>query len=170
MELQELQFRMEFPSTPLTLTSECQNHGDGPASIFPWMLRPVRRTVPVTFLIRVSAMFFRFASAVCLVVLISLVGIAIEKRSLELRRELSRQCYQMDALRDQQARLRFRSQQLAAIERLYETVEQGNSDLTLPEKPAQIPRAARSQAGHRRVPLLLWRQPVDDWHVEKTRP
>ena len=24
MELQELQFRMEFPSTPLTLTSECE--------------------------------------------------------------------------------------------------------------------------------------------------
>ena len=115
-------------------------------------------------------MFFRFASAVCLVVLISLIGIAIEKRSLELRRELSRQCYQMDTLRDQHALLRFQSQQLAAIERLYETVEQGESDLTLPEKPAQIPRSARSNAGRGRAPLLLWRQPLSDVHMQKNSP
>ena len=115
-------------------------------------------------------MFFRFTSAVCLVVLISLVGIAIEKRSLELRRELSRQFYQMEALRDQQARLRFQSQKLAAIERLYETVEQSESTLTLPEKTTENPHAAGMHPRRRRVPLLLWRQPLDDLLIENTIP
>lgn len=106
-------------------------------------------------------MFFRFGSAVCVVVLISLIGIAIEKRSLELRRELSRQHYQMDILRDQHARLRLQSHELATIERLFEHVEQPESGLTLPEKPRESASAERS-ASRPKAPLLFWRQPLDD--------
>jgi len=106
-------------------------------------------------------MFFRFGSAVCVVVLISLIGIAIEKRSLELRRELSRQHYQMDILRDQHARLRLQSQELATIERLFEHIEQPESGLTLPEKPRESASAERP-ASRPKVPLLFWRQPLDD--------
>jgi hypothetical protein len=106
-------------------------------------------------------MFFRFGSAVCIVVLISLVGIAIEKRSLDLRRDLSRQHYQMDMLRDQHARLRLKTQELAGIERLFETVEQTGSGLTLPQKPPKSPSASKS-AERPSVPLLFWRQPLND--------
>ncbi len=106
-------------------------------------------------------MFFRFGSAVCVVVLISLIGIGIEKRSLELRRELSRQHYQMDILRDQHARLRLQSQELATIERLFETVEQPESGLALPEEPREASSNSES-ASRPRVPLLFWRQPLDD--------
>lgn len=111
-------------------------------------------------------MFFRFGSAVCVVVLISLVGIAIEKRSLQLRRELSRQHYQMDVLRDQHSRLRLKSQELAGIERLFETVERTGSGLALPEKPPEVSSEAKS-AERPSVPLLFWRQPLDDPRLEK---
>jgi hypothetical protein len=111
-------------------------------------------------------MFFRFGSAVCVVVLISLVGIAIEKRSLDLRRDLSRQHYQMDVLRDQHARLRLKSQELAGIERLFETVEQAGSGLTLPQKPPEAASTSKS-AERRPVPLLFWRQPLDDPRLVK---
>ena len=115
-------------------------------------------------------MFFRFGSAVCLVVLVSLIGIAIEKRSLELRRELSRQHYQMDVLRDRHARLRLKSQELARIERLFDHVEQNDSELTLPDKPTEIPRSANARDSYteryRRLPPLFWRQPFGDLHAK----
>ena len=111
-------------------------------------------------------MFFRFGSAVCVVVLISLIGITLEKRSLDLRRKLSRQHYQMDILQDQHARLRLRSQELATIERLFEHVEQPESGLTLPEKPRE-PAAAERSASRPKVPLLFWRQSLDDPRLNK---
>lgn len=106
-------------------------------------------------------MFFRFGSAVCVVVLISLIGLAIEKRSLALRRQLSRQHYQMDILRDKHARLRLQSQELATIERLFEHVEQPDSGLAFPEKPRERASAVDSDS-RPRAPLLFWRQPLDD--------
>ncbi|MDA0589787.1 MAG: hypothetical protein O2820_17535 [Planctomycetota bacterium] len=111
-------------------------------------------------------MFFRFGSAICVVVLISLVGIAIEKRSLELRRKISRQHYQMDVLRDQHSRLRLKSQELAGIERLFETVERAGSGLALPEK---LPKAAKASSSAERpaVPLLFWRRPLDDPRLDE---
>jgi hypothetical protein len=111
-------------------------------------------------------MFFRFGSAVCVVVLISLVGIAIEKRSLDLRRNLSRQHYQMDVLRDQHARLRLKSQELAGIERLFETVERTGSGLELPEKPPKAASPSKS-AERPSVPLLFWRQPLGDPRLDE---
>ena len=106
-------------------------------------------------------MYFRFGAAVCLVVLISLVGIAVEKQSLERRREISRQHYRMDVLKDEHARLRLRSQKLAAIERLVETIEKKGSDLKSPEKPLPTP-PLDDQAPLRRPPLLFWELPVRD--------
>jgi len=106
-------------------------------------------------------MFFRFGAAVCLVVLISLVGIAIEKQNLERRREISRQHYRMDVLKDEHARLRLRSQKLAAMERLVETIEKKGSDLKSPEKPAPSPPQHEGEQP-RRPPLLFWERPVRD--------
>jgi len=79
-------------------------------------------------------MFFRFGSALILVVVTSLLGIAVEKQNLTLRREISRQHYRMDVLQEEHARLRLRSQQLAAVERLFDTIEDEESGL-VPSQP-----------------------------------
>lgn len=59
-------------------------------------------------------MFFRFAASLILVVLISMIGIGLEKRSLKLKRAVSRQYYQQDVLLELHARQRLRIQQLTA--------------------------------------------------------
>lgn len=110
-------------------------------------------------------MFFRFGAAVCLVVLISLVGIAIEKQNLERRREISRQHYRMDVLKDEHARLRLHSQKLAAMERLVETIEKKGSELKTPEKPVPAPQQ-QNEGQLRRPPLLFWERPVRDPRLE----
>jgi hypothetical protein len=89
-------------------------------------------------------MFFRFGSAVLLVVLISLVGIAIEKQNLQHRRELSRQHFQMDVLRDEHTRLRLRCQSLASIERLFETIDGLNVRQTPHEFRPVVPADRKS--------------------------
>jgi hypothetical protein len=94
-------------------------------------------------------MFFRFGSALVLVVLISLVGIGLEKRNLELRRAVSQQHYRMDALRDAQAQLRLQTQFLGAPVRMIDSLESGRLELTRPEKP--------DRPDEQRMPLLHWR-------------
>jgi hypothetical protein len=119
-------------------------------------------------------MFFRFGSSVFLVVLISLVGIAIEKQNLHQRREFSRQHYQMDVLRDEHTRLRLRCQKLASIERLFDSVDgetTGIQPLVKPIRPiaptkkqlsneTQPADQPEQQKPHRRVPLLFFERPL----------
>lgn len=120
-------------------------------------------------------MFFRFGSAVLLVVLISLVGIAIEKQNLHQRREFSRQHYQMDVLRDAHTRLRLRCQKLASIERLFDSVDGSGSGIRPLPKPTASemnsePDSSNSdrdnkgstnpEKPHRRVPLLFFERPL----------
>jgi len=93
-------------------------------------------------------MFFRFLSAVALVVLISVAGVALEKESLETRRKISKQHYRMEVLRESFAKMRLRVQELGAPEKLIEAVEKGKLPLRQPEKPI----ADKSQ----RMPLLHW--------------
>jgi len=135
-------------------------------------------------------MFFRFGSALILVVVTSLLGILVEKQNLKLRRELSRQHYRMDVLQEEHARLRLRSQQLAAVERLFATIEAEDSGLVTSQPGSAQGRSAvgrsadRNSAGNgsraagtkepgaleadssdlktRQVPLLFWRKPVGD--------
>jgi hypothetical protein len=63
-------------------------------------------------------MFFRFGTALVLIVAISLVGTALEKRNLELRRAVSRQRYRLEILSEQQISKRVLAQQLGAPNRL----------------------------------------------------
>jgi hypothetical protein len=93
-------------------------------------------------------MFFRFGSAVVLVVLVSLAGVALEKSNLELRREVSRQQYRTEVLLEAHAKLRLRTQQLGAPVRLIEPLEQGKLKLQQPKKSAETPP--------RSPPLLHW--------------
>ena len=87
-------------------------------------------------------MYFRFGSAVVLVTLVSVAGVAIEKHCLALRRAITRQHYRQDALSDQFGRLRLQTQQLGAPARLLEVLENRRLDGATPEKPdeASTPR------------------------------
>jgi len=93
-------------------------------------------------------MYFRFGSALVLVVVVSLATIALEKQNLELRRAVSRQHFRMDVLRDAHAGLRLKTQQLGAPARLIDALEAGTLQL----------EARKSTAGRqpRSVPLLRW--------------
>lgn len=95
-------------------------------------------------------MYIRFSSAVVLVVLVSALGVALEKRNLDLRRSLSRQTYQLDVLTTKLARQRVRTQQLGAPARLIDALESGRLKLKPPEKPAE------SDAPE--MPLLFWQR------------
>lgn len=97
-------------------------------------------------------MYFRFGTAIVLVVSISLVGIALEKRNLELRRAVSRQHFRMDVLREVHANLRLTTQELGAPTRLIDALESGEMQLKRPE--------VRDESAPRRVPLLQWQRPV----------
>ena len=68
-------------------------------------------------------MFFRFGTALAIIFGISLVGIAIEKRNLELRREITLQSYRADQLEEQRVKLRLRAEQLGAPPNLAERVQ-----------------------------------------------
>jgi len=68
-------------------------------------------------------MYFRFAAAVVLAVLVAVAGIALEKRCLALRRDLTREQYRYEVQRDLYARQRLKTQQLGAPARLFEALE-----------------------------------------------
>ncbi len=93
-------------------------------------------------------MFFRFLSSIALVVLISLAGVALEKETLETRRNISRQHYRMEVLRESFAKMRLRVQEQGAPAKLIEAVEQGKLPVRRPEKSATSPT--------KRMPLLHW--------------
>ena len=80
-------------------------------------------------------MYFRFLGALVLVGLVSLAGIALEKQTLEVRRRISRQHYQLDALLEQRSRLRLQVENLRAPGRLLDSLD------TAPPAP-QRPQAA----------------------------
>lgn len=68
-------------------------------------------------------MYFRFGSALFLVVVIAVAGVAIEKRCLALRRAVTTQRFQQDALHDISARLKLKTHQLGAPARLFDELE-----------------------------------------------
>jgi hypothetical protein len=93
-------------------------------------------------------MYFRFGSALILVIVMAVGGVAIEKQCLALRRSVIRQQYRRDALGDEYARLRLQTQQLGAPVRLFEALERGRMELAQPNAP--------SEPGAERSPLLAW--------------
>jgi hypothetical protein len=89
-----------------------------------------------------------------LVVAVSLAGVALEKKNLELRREVSRQHYRLDVLLESHARLRLRSQQLGAPVRVMEQLEQGGMEV--PRAGVSVPSPSVSESP--RMPLLRWQR------------
>jgi hypothetical protein len=95
-------------------------------------------------------MYFRFGSALFLVVLVAMAGVALEKRTLELRRSVSRQHYQTDVLQDAYSRARLRTQQLGAPERVIDALDAGEMELNAPTQPADKDEP--------QIPLLQWQR------------
>lgn len=93
-------------------------------------------------------MFFRFGSALCLIVLVALAGTALEKQNLQLKRALTHQQYRLDALIDTHVRLRLEAQRLGTPERLLGPLERGEIPLERPTKP--------HRTDQRRAPLRNW--------------
>ncbi len=93
-------------------------------------------------------MFFRFLCCVAVVVLVSVAGVALEKKVLETRRDISRQHYRMEILRESYAKMRLRVQELGAPARLMESLDKGELPVRRREKPAV--------SGAKRMPLLHW--------------
>ena len=101
-------------------------------------------------------MFFRFVSAIVLVVLISVVGVALEKRNLELRRSVTRQHYQMDALYGTHARLRVLTHALGAPARLIAPVDSGELEVGSARQPIEFDRAPAPLLRFTPPPSLSW--------------
>ncbi len=97
-------------------------------------------------------MFFRFSGAVALVVIVSLLGIALEKSNLTYRSALSRQHYQFEELLDQHALLRTQTQQMGAPARMIDAIEDGRLELRQPEQSAK--------SNTRPTLLLRWQRTV----------
>ena len=132
-------------------------------------------------------MFFRFVASLILVVLVSMVGIGLEKQTLQMKRAVSRQYFQKDLLLEMHARLRLSIQQLTAPSQLAAVDEARQSSLSpqikKPERwqmPQQATtansnaRADRSSSSRNsqdpsssdntrlpaRLPLLRWEHPA----------
>lgn len=97
---------------------------------------------------RLVPMLFRFGSAIFLTVAISLVGIALEKESLELKRRVSRQHYQLDVLVNVHAKMKLATQQAGSPRQVLDSMERGELDVQSSQLPASTNR--------HEMPLLQW--------------
>ena len=105
-------------------------------------------------------MFFRFVSALFLVVLISMVGIGLEKQTLEMKRAVSRQYFQKDILLELHARHRLEIQKLTSP-------QEDVRDASIVQRPARPSTAddrenslRSEQPSSPRLPLLRWEHPA----------
>jgi hypothetical protein len=81
-------------------------------------------------------MFFRFGVALALVVVVSLIGTALEKRTLQLKQAVSRQHYRLEILEERFTAERVLAQRLGAPARLIDQLEPEPEMLPQSEKPA----------------------------------
>ena len=109
-------------------------------------------------------MYFRFTAGIMLAVLISMAGVTLEKQSLDLRREVTRQYYQSDVLTESFARLRLRTQQLSAPQRVVDMLELDVERLSQ-RYPATKRTLAEPQTRKPRNQLLRWQL-----QIPKLRP
>jgi hypothetical protein len=97
-------------------------------------------------------MFFRFGSALFLVVLLSLAGTGLEKRNLELRRIVSRQQYRLEILLEKHAAHRVLAQQLGAPSRLVDKIDGEPEAAEKPIPAAKPVGPVGHQARHKSAP------------------
>jgi hypothetical protein len=121
--------------------------------------------------------YFRFASGLMLVVLVSMAGVWLEKQTLEMRRSVSVQYYQTDVLLDLLVRLRLETQQLTAPAQMaaMQDLEQHKpakpststqrSTRPIAERREQESQASESsnssESSGQRLPLLRFQNPFN---------
>lgn len=93
-------------------------------------------------------MLFRFVAALTLVTAVSLLGIALEKQNLAMKRAISLQHYRLEILREKRSRLVLKTHQLGAIPRLAAASEEPAANGSSPSDPPVSPK---------HPPLLEWR-------------
>lgn len=93
-----------------------------------------------------APMYFRFASALLLAVLISLAGTNLEKQNLKLRHAVSRQHFRKEALLDLYAFQRLAAQQSGAPQRLIDKLDQ---DYAAADLPSAAPVKADRKTPHK---------------------
>ena len=64
-------------------------------------------------------MFFRFVALLCVMTVLALVNLSLEKQSLSLKQQISSLHEELELLNEQRARLYLTTQQLSAPPRLY---------------------------------------------------
>src|SRR4051812_25828913 len=100
-------------------------------------------------------MFFRFGGALVLLVMIALGGIAVEKRSLDLRRAVSHQNFRQDVLIEEHALHRLKAQQLGAPSRLLESAPEMEPIPNPRTKQGRFQRPTRTIRPVRSIPSAL---------------
>ncbi len=111
-------------------------------------------------------MFFRFAAGLILVVLVSMVGIILEKQTLEMKRAVSRQYFQVDLLLEMHAKLRLTIQELTAPSQLAEIQAKDRpgsrhvQNFPRMQQPPQVSAPADDSSGVPQLPLLRWEHPA----------
>lgn len=105
-------------------------------------------------------MFFRFCAALLLVVLVSMAGVTLEKRTLELRRAVSLQHFHTDLLVEQHVKLRLETQRLTAPSQLSELPPDRNEQ-SASARPADTRAAGRKGSPGDRTTLKEARNPDD---------
>ena len=104
-------------------------------------------------------MFFRFVASLILVVLVSMVGIGLEKQTLEMKRAVSRQYFQLDLLLEMHARLRLQVQKLTAPNHLAKLeADSVNQKERIPVSEQLPPESTKPRVPS--LPLLRWEHPV----------
>ena len=111
-------------------------------------------------------MYFRFASGLLLVVVVSMAGVWLEKQTLEMRRTVSVQYYQTDVLLDLLVRLRLETQQLTAPGQMAVAeiaARNPSHEQSQPHRRSRIAgrREEPSESNSQRLPLMRFQQPFN---------
>ncbi len=115
-------------------------------------------------------MFFRFAAALLLIVLVSMAGVMLEKQILDLRRAVSRQYYQTDLLIELHVKLRLETQQLTSPSQLAVLAPEPVPEKSPPKKKsrrtevvrqAELPQDTTRENTAPRIPLLRFQRPFN---------
>jgi len=99
-------------------------------------------------------------------VLVSMVGIVLEKQTLEMKRAVSRQYFQVDLLLEMHAKLRLSIQELTAPSQLAEIQAKDRrlsrhvQKFPRAQQPAAISDEARADIEPPQLPLLRWEHPA----------
>lgn len=107
-------------------------------------------------------MFFRFVASLILVVMVSMVGIGLEKQTLEMKRAVSRQYFQVDLLLEMHARLRLKVQEHTAPTHLVQ-IDAETSIRTGHRSTTPAPMSVAVPSNHQTtptLPLLRWEHPA----------